>query len=76
MGGDRLSGLGVADQLMDGQQATEWLSPVGLEPEVHEAYFGEAAADRRYMAAAVLVAVAFHQVVLTKNKLALRMLTQ
>lgn len=76
MGGDRLSGLGVADQLMDGQQATEWLSPVGLEPEVQEAYFGEAAADRRYMAAAVLVAVAFHQVVLTKNKLALRMLTQ
>ncbi|XP_063866361.1 uncharacterized protein LOC135103699 isoform X4 [Scylla paramamosain] len=76
MGGDRLSGLGVADQLIDGQQVVEWLSPVILEPEVYKVYFSEAAADRRYMAAAVLVAVAFREVVLSKNSAALRMLSQ
>ncbi|XP_045103380.1 uncharacterized protein LOC123499460 isoform X4 [Portunus trituberculatus] len=76
MGGDRLSGLGVADKLMDGQQVMEWLSPVTLKPEVHNAYFSEAAADRRYTAAAVLVAVAFHEVILSKNIAALRILSQ
>ena len=76
MGGDRLSGLGVADKLMDGQQVVEWLSPVTLKPEVHDVYFSEAAADRRYIAAAVLVAVAFHEVVLSKNIAALRILSQ
>ncbi|KAG0720673.1 hypothetical protein GWK47_048054 [Chionoecetes opilio] len=76
MGVDRLSGLGVADSVMDGGQAAEWLSPVTLEPGVHEAYFQEAASERRYMASAVLVAVAFHRVVLSKNSAALRVLSQ
>ena len=74
IGSDRLSGLGVADQLMDGQAAVRWISAVKMDESVRRMYFSEMEAERRYAAAAVLVCVAFQEVVVRQNCEALNML--
>ncbi|XP_042231481.1 transcription elongation factor, mitochondrial-like isoform X1 [Homarus americanus] len=74
VGEERISGLKLADKLMEGEQVMDWLLPLPLEDDVQELYFSIESNYRRYVATSLFVGIAFHQAVLQHNNKALMIL--
>ncbi|XP_071528319.1 transcription elongation factor, mitochondrial isoform X1 [Panulirus ornatus] len=71
IGEERISGLNLADRLMEGGQELKWLPPLLMEENVQELYFSTDKIHRRYVATSLFVGIAFYQAVLQHNKNAL-----
>lgn len=75
VGSERISGLSLADRMVEGEELLEWLPPlVFQENDVQQKYLNAERTIRREMASSLFVAVAFHQTVLQRNQKALEYL--
>ncbi|CAL4063585.1 unnamed protein product, partial [Meganyctiphanes norvegica] len=69
VGSERISGLSLADRMVEGEQLLEWLPPlVFQDDDVQQKYLNADRTVRREMSSSLFVSLAFYQTVLQRNR--------
>ncbi|XP_066958175.1 transcription elongation factor, mitochondrial isoform X3 [Macrobrachium rosenbergii] len=76
VGGERICGLNLADQIMQSEKILDWLPPLELNNETQEKYFSIDKVQRKYISTSLFISLAFYQTVIENNVLSHKVLIE
>ncbi|XP_042868231.1 transcription elongation factor, mitochondrial-like [Penaeus japonicus] len=76
VGSERISGVNLADQLINGHQMLEWLPAIDISEETKRKFISSERSKRRHMATSLFIGIAFSQVLIQQNKNAIKILSR